>query len=91
MVKLSVASLSPKQIQRLRNKHGIRVTKGDGFQVDVNEKTLKTIQKAFMKGKGVTLKLDDDEVESNHNMDGSGLFKGLKKRLEKAFQKAQNK
>jgi len=79
MVKLSVASLSPKQIQRLRNKHGIRVTKGDGFQVDVNEKTLKTIQKAFMKGKGVTLKLDDDEVESNRNMDGSGLFKGLKK------------
>jgi hypothetical protein len=79
MVKLSVSSISPKQIQRLRNKHGIRVTKGDGFQVDVNEKTLKTIQKAFMKGKGVTLKLDDDEVESNRGMEGSGLFKGLKK------------
>jgi len=79
MVKLSVSSISPKQIQRLRNKHGIRVTKGSGFEVDVNEKTLKTIQKAFMKGKGVTLKLDDDEVESNRGMEGSGLFKGLKK------------
>ena len=93
MVKVSVSSLSPKQVQRLRNKHGIRVTKGSGFEVDVNEKTLKSIQKAFMKGKGITLKLDDDDIENNLYMEESGLFKGLKKigkRISKGTQKIRS-
>lgn len=83
MVKLSVKGLSAKQIQRLRNSHGVRVSDGDGFSLDVDEGTFNKVKKAFMKGKGITLKLNGDEIERNRGMEGNGLFKGLKKAFKK--------
>lgn len=76
---MDVKSLSPKQIQRLRNKHGVRVMKGTGFKVDVSDMNAKKLKKAFDKSKGATLKLSPEEVEANKGMKGSGLFDGLKK------------
>ena len=51
---MEVKSLSPKQIQRLRNKHGVRVMKGSGFSVDVSDANAKKLKKAFDNKKGVT-------------------------------------
>lgn len=79
MVHVSVQKLSPKQVQRLRNKHGVRVMEGSGFTVDVSENNAKKLKKAFAKKKGATLQLSADEVEANRGMQGSGLFDGLKK------------
>ena len=79
MVHVSVQKLSPKQVQRLRNKHGVRVMEGSGFTVDVSENNAKKLKKAFAKKKGATLQLSADEVEANRGMQGSRLFDGLKK------------
>ena len=90
MVHMEVKSLRPKQIQRLRNKHGVRVMKGSGFSVDVSDANAKKLKKAFDNKKGVTLQLSAEEVEANKGMEGSGLFSGLKK-VGKSVSKAVTK
>ena len=72
---MEIGNLSRKQISRLRNGHAVRVKKGKGHSLKLNDSNLKKCTKCFAKNKGATLKLDPDEVEMN----GKGIFSSFKR------------
>ena len=77
---MDIAKLSDKQISRLRNNHPVRMKKGTGHKISLNEKNMKKCSKCFSRGNGATISLDDDEVEIN----GAGIFKKFKRAVRKA-------
>lgn len=85
MTVLEFKAPSMKQIQRLRNLKPIRITKGNGFKIEVDDETANKVKNAFMRGKGIQLKLNADEVERNRTMQGTGLFDGLVRGAKRVF------
>jgi len=80
---MDIAELSDKQISRLRNKHPVRMKKGTGHKLSLNEKNMKKCSKCFSKNNGATIALDDDEVEMN----GAGIFKKFKRAVKRTARK----
>jgi len=83
---MDIAGLSDKQISRLRNKHPVRMKKGTGHKISLNEKNMKKCSKCFSKNNGATITLDDDEVEMN----GTGIFKKFKRAVKRTARKTVN-
>ena len=80
---MDIAGLSDKQISRLRNKHPVRMKKGTGHKISLNEKNMKKCSKCFSKGNGATIALDEDEVEMN----GAGILKKFKRAVKRTARK----
>jgi len=67
-------SASLKQLSRLRNGHKVRITSGEGCLV-VHPERYDTIERTFMRGKGIHIQLSPEEIMMNkRQMKGEGIF-----------------
>ena len=70
--------LSPGQLSKLRNGHGIRVSRamfGGGVDMIIDPMTFNNLMKKLEKGKGAIISMSGSEIEQN-KMEGTGLFAG---------------
>jgi hypothetical protein len=85
---------SPTQARKLKRGQAVRIKRGSGFNLVVSPNTYHLASRAFDKGKGVTVKLSQPEIDANRSfnpedeesvealhgeMTGRGLFSSLGK------------
>ena len=71
-------NLSPGQLSKLRNGHGIRVSRamfGSGVDMIIDPMTYNNMVKKLERGKGAVISMSGGEIEQNR-MEGTGLFAG---------------
>ena len=67
-------SASLKQLSKLRNGHKVRLTSGEGCLM-VEPERYDTIEKTFIRGKGISVQLSPEEIMANKGvMAGEGIF-----------------
>ena len=67
-------SASLKQLSKLRNGHKVRLTSGEGCLM-VEPGRYDTLERTFMRGKGMTVQLSPEEIAANRSvMAGEGIF-----------------
>ena len=74
--------LSPGQLSKLRNGHGIRVSRamfGSGVDMIIDTMTFNNLMKKLERGKGAIISMSGAEIEQN-KMEGTGLFAGSGKK-----------
>jgi hypothetical protein len=83
--KASISPLSSTQISKILNGHSVRVSAGNGHDVELSKEQFKKFSKAHMKGKGTTLTMDPYQIQNHQHLRGSGNLKrtakGSAKRL----------
>ena len=83
--KASIAPLSSTQISKILNGHSVRVSAGNGHDVELFKEQLKKFAKAQKTGKGMTLTMDPFQMQNHQHLRGSGNLtrtsKGSVKRL----------
>lgn len=88
MKMIKVKGLSPAVMSRIRNGHKVRLMRpinGEGTQLVVRPEQFDSIEKAFMKNKGVQMALSPEEIAANRSVEGSGIFG---KKFDKVLKKA---
>ena len=74
--------LSASQLSKLRNGHGIRVSRamfGSGVDMIIDTMTFNNLMKKLERGKGAIISMSGAEIEQN-KMEGTGLFAGAGKK-----------
>ena len=74
--------LSASQLSKLRNGHGIRVSRamfGSGVDMIIDTMTFNNLMKKLERGKGAIISMSGAEIEQN-KMEGTGLFAGSGKK-----------
>ena len=74
--------LSASQLSKLRNGHGIRVSRamfGGGVDMIIDPMTYNNMMKKLERGKGAIISMSGAEIEQN-KMEGTGLFAGAGKK-----------
>ena len=61
-------------MSKLRRGLPARVMAGEGTQICVHPHQFDAISRAFLKNKGINVKLSPPEVEQNLTIEGSGIF-----------------
>ena len=83
--KASISPLSNTQISKILNGHSVRVSAGNGHDVELSKEQLKKFAKAQKTGKGMTLTMDPFQMQNHQHLRGSGNLKrtakGSAKRL----------
>ena len=83
--KASIAPLSSTQISKILNGHSVRVSAGNGHDIELSKEQLKKFAKAQKTGKGMTLTMDPFQMHNHQHLRGSGNLKrtakGSAKRL----------
>ena len=83
--KASIAPLSSTQISKILNGHSVRISAGNGHDIELSKEQLKKFAKAQKSGKGMTLTMDTFQMQNHHYLRGSGnvkkTAKGNAKRL----------
>ena len=83
--KASISPLSSTQISKILNGHSVRVSAGNGHDVELSKEQLKKFAKAQKTGKGMTLTMDPFQIQNHQHLRGSGNLKrtakGSAKRL----------
>ena len=83
--KASIAPLSSTQISKILNGHSVRISAGNGHDIELSKEQLKKFAKAQKSGKGMTLTMDPFQMQNHHYLRGSGnvkkTAKGNAKRL----------
>jgi hypothetical protein len=78
---------SKNQLSKMKNGHNVRISpamEGCGVNLMVEPQTYALAKKAFMKGKGIQMKLSPKEISLNKMMKGTGIFgKKFDKTLDK--------
>ena len=74
MKKIEVRMMSPAVMSRARNGHRVRLMKGMGTQLVVNDNQFNQIERAFLKNKGIQVALAPEEIAANREMQGEGIF-----------------
>jgi len=78
-IKMNVSlDLSPGQLSKLRNGHGIRVSRamfGSGVDMIIDPMTFNNMMKKLERGKGAVISMSGGEIDQN-KMEGTGLFAG---------------
>ena len=87
-IESGIEKLSNAQVSKLLNGHRVRIKKGQGAKLHMTEEHCKKLNRAHMKGAGITMQLDPYAIASNqhlrqaadvfHAMTGRGP-KGMKK------------
>jgi len=75
-------NLSPGQLSKLRNGHGIRIGPamfGKGVDMIIDPMTFNNMMKKLERGKGAVISMSGGEIEQN-KMEGTGLFAGAGKK-----------
>jgi hypothetical protein len=63
-----IAPLSQKQVSRILNGHPVRVAAGKALQMALSAEHAKKLQRAGLKGKGITVMLDPYAITSNQHL-----------------------
>ena len=83
--KASIAPLSSTQISKILNGHSVRISAGNGHDIELSKEQLKKFAKAYKSGKGMTLTMDPFQMQNHQYLRGSGnvkkTAKGNAKRL----------
>jgi len=83
--KASIAPLSSTQISKILNGHSVRISAGNGHDIELSKEQFKKFAKAQKSGKGMTLTMDPFQMQNHHYLRGSGnvkkTAKGNAKRL----------
>ena len=83
--KASIAPLSSTQISKILNGHSVRISAGNGHDIELSKEQLKKFAKAHKSGKGMTLTMDPFQMQNHQYLRGSGnvkkTAKGNAKRL----------
>ena len=73
--KASISPLSSTQISKILNGHSVRVSAGNGHDVELSKEQLKKFAKAQKTGKGMTLTMDPYQMQNHQYLRGSGNLK----------------
>ena len=73
MDSISIHKLSKQALKKLEKGLPVRVKAGDGHTLELSSSKVAKLKKAFDKAKGMTLRLDEEEVAKSL---GAGLFAG---------------
>jgi len=83
--KASIAPLSSTQISKILNGHSVRISAGNGHDIELSKEQLKKFAKAHKSGKGMTVTMDPFQMQNHQHLRGSGNLKktakGSAKRL----------
>jgi DNA gyrase/topoisomerase IV subunit A len=83
--KASIAPLSSTQISKILNGHSVRISSGNGHDIELSKEQLKKFARAQKSGKGMTLTMDPFQMQNHQHLRGSGNLtrtsKGSVKRL----------
>ena len=83
--KASIAPLSSTQISKILNGHSVRISAGNGHDIELSKEQLKKFAKAQKSGKGMTVTMDPFQMQNHQHLRGSGNVKktlrGSAKRL----------
>ena len=83
--KASIAPLSSTQISKILNGHSVRISAGNGHDIELSKEQLKKFARAQKTGKGMTLTMDPFQMQNHQHLRGSGNLKktakGSAKRL----------
>ena len=83
--KASIAPLSSTQISKILNGHSVRISSGNGHNIELSKEQLKKFAKAHKIGKGMTLTMDPYQMQNHQHLRGCGNIKktakGSAKRL----------
>lgn len=83
--KASIAPLSSTQISKILNGHSVRISAGNGHDIELSKEQLKKFARAQKSGKGMTLTMDPFQMQNHQHLRGSGNLKktakGSAKRL----------
>jgi len=73
--KASIAPLSSTQISKILNGHSVRISAGNGHDIELSKEQLKKFAKAQKSGKGMTLTMDPFQMQNHNYLRGSGNVK----------------
>ena len=73
MESISISQLSKQALRKLKKGLPVRVKAGEAHTLEMDASKVAKLKKAFDKAKGITLKLDNQEIEKSL---GAGLFAG---------------
>ena len=76
---ISIKSLSSNQISKLVNGHPVRVSYGQGHNIEVSKEQHKKISKAHSLGKSMNLTLDPFQQANHQHLRGEGIKHAFKK------------
>ena len=83
--KASIAPLSSTQISKILNGHSVRISAGNGHDIELSKEQLKKFSRAHKSGKGMTITMDPYQIQNHQHLRGSGNVKktlrGSAKRL----------
>ena len=83
--KASIAPLSSTQISKILNGHSVRISAGNGHDIELSKEQLKKFARAQKSGKGMTVTMDPFQMQNHQHLRGSGNLKktakGSAKRL----------
>jgi hypothetical protein len=83
--KASIAPLSSTQISKILNGHSVRISSGNGHDIELSKEQLKKFARAQKSGKGMTVTMDPFQMQNHQHLRGSGNLKktakGQAKRL----------
>ena len=83
--KASIAPLSSTQISKILNGHSVRISAGNGHDIELSKEQLKKFARAHKSGKGMTVTMDPFQMQNHQHLRGSGNVKktlrGSAKRL----------
>jgi hypothetical protein len=83
--KASIAPLSSTQISKILNGHSVRISAGNGHDIELSKEQLKKFARAQKTGKGMTVTMDPFQMQNHQHLRGSGNIKktakGSAKRL----------
>ena len=73
--KASIAPLSSTQISKVLNGHSVRISSGNGHDIELSKEQLKKLSKAHKSGKGMTLTMDPYQIQNHMHLMGAGKLK----------------
>lgn len=74
MEEIDISKLSSAVLARMKKGQPVRIREGSDMKLMVSMPTLKKMSRAFAKGKTITHKLSQAELEANAQMKGRGIF-----------------
>ena len=77
--KASISPLSATQISKILNGHSVRISAGNGHDIELSKEQLKKFAKAYQTGKAMTLAMDPYQIQNHQFLRGSGNVKKLQK------------
>jgi len=77
--KASISPLSATQISKILNGHSVRVSAGNGHDIELSKEQFKKFARAHQAGKGMTLTMDPYQMQNHQFLRGSGNIKSVAK------------